>query len=124
MKKLKVKVSEINRILEAINILNYYGVGLPFEISYDLALTKGNITKSLEIINDEKKKTLDSFEASFENDKLIVNKGNIEDLKKELEELSDKQVSIEMFSFKLSKDLLKEHKLPIRFFELFKNYIK
>ncbi|CEN87291.1 DUF1617 family protein [Paraclostridium sordellii] len=84
---------------------------LPIKVSYALAKNISKIEKELEIYNNEREKLIEKYSVKDENDKTVIDENNqikiqdiyLEKWNKDIEELQNIEVEIDIHKFKLEE---------------------
>ena len=84
---------------------------LPIKVSYALAKNISKIEKELEIYNKEREKLIEKYSVKDKNNKTVIDENNqiqikdecLEDWNKDIKELQDIEVEIDIHKFKLEE---------------------
>jgi hypothetical protein len=124
MKKQKIKMSDLLNCYEGISMLVEKNVDFDVELGFDLAVSRANMQTHIDAYNGQRQKLLDKFGTAKGNNQFTIADEYLEEFNKQVEALASKEVEVELFEGKISRADLNGSKMPIRFAEVFKPFMK
>ncbi|CEP50267.1 Uncharacterised protein [[Clostridium] sordellii] len=106
-----MKLTNKKILNDAMTIGSISNKELPIKVSYALAKNISKIEKELEIYNKEREKLIEKYSVKDENDKTVIDENNqikiqdiyLEKWNKDIEELQNIEVEIDIHKFKLEE---------------------
>jgi hypothetical protein len=124
MKDIEIEIKDLLDCYEGISILGALKINLKASLGFELAIIKGDMDPYAKAYNEERIKVLERIGSSNGNGTFDIPMDKMEEFNSVIEELTSKKVTVKGLGRKIKISEFGEADLPIKFCEVFKNFIE